>query len=126
MDKLVAEINRLELSMITKQDGQVRLSHPSMLSETIAKIAIYLSQLSDEITNAELNFKQNRARKFDELLKGGEKRTAAETFIRFDEDLIKAESDAERLRNFVKRTETVITTIQTHIRVKTNEAAGNL
>lgn len=126
MDKLVEEINRLELSMLKKVGGRVELANPTYLSETIAKIAIYLSQLSDEVTNAELNFKQSRAARFDSLLKEGEKRTAAETFIRFDQELIKAESDADRLRNFIKRTENVITTIQTHIRVKNNEAAGNL
>lgn len=126
MDKLVEEINRLELSMIRKVGGKIELSSPIVLSETIAKIAIYLSQLSDEVTNTELDFKQSRAAKFDSLLKSGEKRTAAETFIRFDQDLIKKESDADRLRNFIKRTENVITTIQTHIRVKTAEANNNL
>ena len=99
---------------------------PSMLSETIVKIAIYLSQLSGEITNAELAFKHDRAAQFDTMLKEGTKRTVAETLVKFDKDLIQKEMNAERLRNFVKRTEGVITTTQTHIRVKTNEAAGNL
>jgi hypothetical protein len=126
MDKLVQEINRLELGMIHKVSGRVELANPVKLSETIAKIAIYLAQLSDEVTNAELRYKQARAAKFDRLLKDGEKRTAAVDFIRYDQELIKAESDADRLRNFIKRTENVITTIQTHIRVKNNEAAGNL
>lgn len=126
MDKLVEEINRLELSMLKKVGGKVELANPVYLSDVISKIAIYLSQLSDEVTNTELDFKLKRAAKFDSLLKSGEKRTAAETFIRFDQELIKAESDAERLRNFVKSTDKVITTIQTRIRVKTAEANGNL
>lgn len=126
MDKLVKEINRLELSMLHKVGGKVELANPTYLSETIAKIAIYLSQLSDEVTNAELAYKQSRAARFDSLLKNNEKPTSAERLIRFDQDLIKMESDADRLRNFIKRTENVITTIQTHIRVKNNEAAGNL
>lgn len=126
MDKLVNEINRLELSMLHKTGGKVELAQPTYLSEVIAKIAIYLSQLSDEVTNSELAYKQSRAARFDSLLKDGEKPTSAERLIRFDKELIKKESDADRIRNFIKRTENVITTIQTHIRVKTNEAAGNL
>lgn len=126
MDKLVQEINRLELSMLNKVGGKVELANPTYLSETIAKIAIYLSQLSDEVTNAELAYKQSRAARFDSLLRNNEKPTSAERLIRFDQELIKMESDADRLRNFIKRTENVITTIQTHIRVKNNEAAGNL
>jgi hypothetical protein len=125
MEQLVKEINRLELSMIIKHQGVTQLKPPGVLSETIAKIAIYLSQLSDEVTNAELNFKQERARRFHENRKK-ESSSAAERMVRFDEELIKLESEADRLRNFIKRTENVITTIQTHIRVKNSEAAGNL
>lgn len=126
MDKLVAEINRLELSMVRKVGGKIELAQPIFLSETIAKIAIYLSQLSDEVSNAELTFKQSRAARFDALLKSGEKITSAERLIRFDQELIKKENDGERLKNFIKRTENVISTIQTHIRVKGNEANTNL
>lgn len=126
MDKLIQEINRLELSMISKANGRIELLPPGYLSETIAKIAIYLSQLGDEQVNAELEYKMARAKKFDQLIKNGEKRTGAETLVRFDVDLVQAESNSERLRNYIKRTEGVITTIQTHIRVKSNEAAGNL
>jgi phosphotransferase system IIA component len=95
-----------------------------ILSETIARIAIYLTKLAESVSEAELNFKLNRAAKFDRLLKDGEKRTAAETLIRFDQDLIKLEGEVERLRGYIKRCDNVITTIQTHISVKKIEATS--
>jgi hypothetical protein len=124
MEKLIQEINRLEMEMLVKRDGEVHLVEMHILSETIARIAIYLTKLAESVSEAELNFKLNRAAKFDRLLKDGEKRTAAETLIRFDQDLIKLEGEVERLRGYIKRCDNVITTIQTHISVKKIEATS--
>ena len=122
MEKLIQEINRLEMEMLVKRDGEVHLVEMHILSETIARIAIYLTKLAEHASEAEINFKLKRAKKYDELLKEGIKRSPAGEALRFDEELIKSEGEVERLRGYIKRCDSVITTIQTHISVKKIEA----
>jgi len=102
------------------------MADPHTLSETIAKISVLLAQLVDPIFDAELSYKQSRAKKYDDLLKKGEKKSPAAEAMRFDPELIKMENDVERIRNFIKRTEQIISTTQTHIRVQSGIARNEL
>lgn len=126
MDKLIQEINRLEMEMLSKRDGEVHLTSPHILSESIARISIYLSRLGDQVSEQELNFKLKRAARYDRLLKEGFKTTQIDRELKYDQELIKHENEVERLWKYIKRTEGVISSIQTHIRVKSTEASNGL
>lgn len=123
-DKIIGQIISLENRLLHTTGNNVTMAAPAVLSETIAKISILLANLSEPLFQAELDYKLARAARFDRYLKEGEKRTVAESLIRYDRELIKAELEVERIRNFMKRMDSLIMAIQSHLRVKTAETSN--
>jgi len=121
MNEIIKKINILEKNLVTPQG----LANPSILSETVVKIAILLAQLVDPLSEAELQFKQKRAKEYHRLRENMADSPAKE-MVRSNEELIKQEADIDKVKNFIKRTDQIITTVQSHNRVKSEEARSNL
>lgn len=121
MDKIIERITILEKNLVTPQG----LAQPMVLSENIVKIAILISQLVDPLSEAELEFKQKRAREYHRLRESFATTTARDE-IKMDEKLIRQEIEIDKVKNFIKRTEQILSTIQSHIKVKESEARSNL
>lgn len=127
VNKLIQTIQRLEASMLRRTDsGKIELMPPAVLSETIAKIAVLLANGNDMLTNVELEYRQAKAAKYDTLLKEiGENgkakysRSGASDAMDYDTEIIEHKMAVERIKGFVKRTDNVISTIQSHIRTAT-------
>lgn len=121
MDEIIKKINILEKSLVTPQG----LANPSVLSETVVKIAITLAQLVDPLSEAELQFRQKRAKEYHRLRENMADSPAKEA-TRHNPELIKEEADIDKVKNFIKRTDQIITTVQSHNRIKSEEARSNL
>lgn len=121
MDDIIKRINQMESNLVTPQG----LANPSILSETVVKIAILLAQLVDPLSEAELQFKQKRAKEYHRLRETMADSPAKEA-TRHNLELIKEESDIDKARNFIRRTEQIISTIQSHNKIKESEARNNI
>lgn len=121
MNDIITRITVLEKNLVTPKG----LANPSLLSETVVKIAILLAQLVDPLSESELQFKQQRAKEYHHLRENMADSPAKE-MVRNNEELIKEESDIDKVKNFIKRTEQIISTIQSHNKIKESESRGNL
>lgn len=121
MDETISKIILLEKQIPTKHG----LNNPHILSEIAVKLSVLLARLTDPLSEEELKYKGLKAKKYDALLKAGEKRSPANDALRYDRELIKQEIAIERIKGYVRRTDQIISTLQTHIRVKENEARNN-
>lgn len=121
MDETISKIILLEKQIPTKHG----LANPHILSEIAVKLSVLLARLTDPLSQEELQYKESKASKFDSLVKGGMKPSPAGDTLKMDRDLIKREIEIERIKGYLKRTDQIISTLQTHIRVKENEARNN-
>ena len=127
MEKIIEQIRKLEFQLLVRRpDGKAELASPSVLSEVIVKIAILLSQLTDWQTNFELDYKNNKAKMLDDLLKEGVAITPALNKIDLDKKMIELKTSLKRIENHIDRTESLIMTVQSHIKLKGIEAQNNL
>ena len=127
MEKIIEQIRKLEFQLLVRRpDGKAELASPSVLSEVIVKIAILLSQLTDWQTNYEIDYKNKKSKMLDELLKEGIAITPALNKIDLDEKMIELKTSLKRIENHIDRTESLIMTVQSHIKLKGIEAQNNL
>jgi len=116
-DAIIKQIMSLENQLLKRQGGRVVLAEAGQISETLGKISVLLANLSEPVFEAELEYKLTRAARYDRMLKDGEKRTVAEANLKYDQELIQKELAVDRIKGYIKRTEQLITTMQTHIKV---------
>lgn len=124
-DGIIAQIISLENKLLFQSGGKVVLAPPQQISETCGKMSILLANLAEPMFQAELDYKLARAARFDRLLQEGEKRTVAESLIKYDREMIRKELEVERLRNFVKRCDALIIAMQAHMKIKTAESRND-
>ena len=78
-------------------------------------------QLVDKVAEAELEFKRERASRYDKNIQDGLKRTPAADTLKFDKELIEMESTAERIRNYMKYVDGLVSSVQSLLKVKSSE-----
>lgn len=117
---IIKQIEKFQAQLLVNTGNGVEINNPTVVSEVIVKIRILLVQLVDHVADAELSFKQTRAAKYDELIKKGEKRTPAEAMIKMDLDLIKMESDADRINKYMKYVDSLVSAVQSLLKVQSS------
>ena len=119
-DKIIEQIERFQTQLLRPGDNGVEINNPVALSEAIVKIRVLLVQLVDKVADAELEFKRTRAARYDKLIAEGVKRSPATDTLKFDQELITMESQAERIRNYMKYTDSLVSAVQSLLKVQSS------
>lgn len=97
--------------------GTVEPATPTVLTANLLPIRGLLLQLVEHVSAAELDYRRSKAKKYDELVKEGQSRSAARDQLDMDVSLVEKKIAAERLRNFMKYSDGLCTSIQTTLKV---------
>lgn len=125
-DQIISQIAKFESKLLTRGQSGVEIAPPVVLSETIVKIRVLLLQLVDHLAEAELDYRRSKAARYDKFIKEGMKKSPAIDSLDFEQDLIEKRVAAERLRNYVKYVDSLVSSVQTAIRVQTGIAKNEL
>ena len=125
-DQIISQIAKFESKLLTRGQSGVEIAPPVVLSETIVKIRVLLLQLVDHLAEAELDYRRSKAARYDRFIKEGMKKSPAIDSLDFEQDLIEKRVAAERLRNYVKYVDSLVSSVQTAIRVQTGIAKNEL
>lgn len=126
IDQIIERINQLEGSLLVKRAGRIELTSPVVIANTLPQLAIILQQAVDPMTQIELDYRRAKAERFDRFIKEGMKKSPAIDQLKFEQDLLEMEAAVNRINNFVKLTQSTISTLQSNIRVQTGMATNNL
>jgi hypothetical protein len=125
-DGIIKKLGEYEARLLVRGDKGIEIADPTVLAPTIIQIRTLLVMLVDKVAEAELDFKRSRAARLDKFLKEGMKRSPAIDSVRFEQDLIEKEIAADRLRNYMKYVDSLVSSVQTHIKVQTGIANNAL
>lgn len=127
IDQIINKINELENGLLARdRTGRITIAPPPQIGEILPRLSILLQQAVDPMSKIDLEFRRARAARYDRFIKEGMKKTPAIDQLKFEQDLIEMESAVNRINNFVKLTQSTITTFQTNLRLQTGIANGNL
>lgn len=119
-NKIIEQIEKFQTNLLRPGQNGVEINDPSALSEAIVKIRVLLVQLVDKVADAELEFKRTRAARYDKLITEGTKRSPATDMLKFDQELIEMESNAERIRNYMKYVDSLVSAVQSLLKVQSS------
>lgn len=117
-NEIIDQLNKFQVRLFRKVDGVVVPADPVTLAENLLLIRGLLIQLVDKVAEAELDYRKSKAARFDSFLKQEMKRSPAMDQLDFEQDLIDKKIATERLRNFMKYTDGLCTSIQSVLRVQ--------
>lgn len=117
-NEIIEQLNKFQVRLFRKVDGTVVPADPVTLAENLLLIRGLLIQLVDKVAEAELDYRKSKAARFDSFLKQEMKRSPAMDQLDFEQDLIDKKIATERLRNFMKYTDGLCTSIQSVLRVQ--------
>jgi K+/H+ antiporter YhaU regulatory subunit KhtT len=127
VNQIIDSINNLESQLLVRDtQGKISLATPGVICNILPRLSILVQQAVDPMSQLDLRFRKSRAARFDQLLKEGIKKSPAMDQLKMEVDLIEMEAAVNRISNFVKLTQSTITTFQTNLRLQTGMAAGNL
>lgn len=119
-DQIIHEIEKFQATLLINKNNRVEINDPGALSEAIVKIRVLLVQLVDKVATAELEFKRARAARFDKFIKEGMKKTPAVDALKFEQDLIEMEVATERIRNYMKYVDSLVSAVQSLLKVQSS------
>lgn len=125
-ESILKQIEKFEVNLLVKGSGGVEIAQPHILGENIVKIRVLLVQLVDCVATAERDYRHSKASRYDELIKEGTKRSPAMDMLKLDKELIDKEIATERLRGYMKYIDSLVSSVQSHIKVQTGIANTNL
>ena len=117
-DQIIEQLDKFQVRLFVRHDGMVVPADPVTLSENLLLIRGLLIQLVDKVADAELDYRKSKAAAFDKLIKEGVKKSPAFDLLDVTPDLIDKKIATERLRNYMKYTDGLCTSIQSVLRVQ--------
>jgi hypothetical protein len=130
-EEILKQLSQYQGHLFTRKDGVVIPASPSVLSANLLPIRQLLILLVDKVYESELAYRKAKAAKYDELMtshKPGEKpmsKSAAEDAVDRDMAVVELKVGTERLRNFMKYTDGLCTSIQSVLRVQAGSEKNN-
>ncbi len=121
-DEIIAQLDNFQARLFIRRNGQVEPADPNTLANNLLLIRGLLIQLVDKVADAELTYRRAKAGRFDTLIqtKEGQKpmsRSAAIDQLEREHDLIDMKIGTERVRNYMKFTDGLCTSIQSVLKV---------
>lgn len=126
VDKIIQQLERFQAQLLIKSNGTVEVADPATLSATGVKIRVLLVQLVDKLAIIERDYRHSKAAMYDKLIKEGVKKSPALDQIDLTPEIIDKRIEAERIRGYAKYVDSLVSSIQTHIKVQTGIARNDL
>ncbi|UOF77984.1 hypothetical protein [Caudoviricetes sp.] len=117
-DKIIEQIEKFQTNLLRPGENGVEINDPGALSEAIVKIRVLLVQLVDKVADAELEFKRTRAARYDKFITEGMKKSPAVDALKFDQELIEMEINTERIRNYMRYVDSLVSAVQSLLKVQ--------
>lgn len=123
-DQIIAQLEKFQVRLFIRQDNMVVPADPVTLAENLLLIRGLLIQLVDKVAEAELDYRKSKASRFDRFIKEGVKKSPAFDLLDMEQDLIDKKIATERIRNYMKYTDGLCTSIQSVLRVQSGSDKG--
>lgn len=117
-DKIIEQIEKFQTTLLRPGQNGVEINDPQTLSQAIVKIRVLLVQLVDKVADAELDYKRTRAARYDRFITEGMKKSPAVDALKFENDLIEKEVATERIRNYCKYVDSLVSAVQSLLKVQ--------
>lgn len=101
-----------------KDDGSLEPGLPEDLANNLLLIRGLAIRMIDILYNQELEYRRAKAARFDKFIKEGIKKSPAFDLLEMEDDLIEMKVSTERLRNYLKYTEGLCTSVQSVLKFK--------
>lgn len=125
-ETILKQIEKFEVQLLDKRGGQTVVAAPHILGENIVKIRVLLVQLVDIVAEVEMDYRKSKAARYDSFLKDGVKKSPAIDALEFENDLIEKKIATERLKGYMKYIDSLVSSVQTLIKVQTGIAKNEL
>jgi hypothetical protein len=125
-ESILKQIEKYELQLMVKGSSGTEIAPPHILGECIVKIRILLLQLVDCVAQAEKDYRLSKAARYDRLIAEGIKKSPAFDQLKVEPDLIEKEIAAERLRSYMKYIDSLVSAVQTQVKIQTGIAKNDL
>lgn len=119
-DKIIEQIEKFQTQLLVNHGNGVEINNPQALAEAIVKIRVLLVQLVDKVADAQLEFKRTRAARYDKFITEGMKKSPAVDALKFEQDLIEMESAAERIQGYMKYVDSLVSAVQSLLKVQSS------
>lgn len=122
-DEIIAQLDTFQARLFIRRNGQVEPADPVTLSNNLLLIRGLLIQLVDKVADSELMYRKAKASRYDSFLtahKPGEKgmsKSAAMDKLDMEDDLIDMKITSERIKNYMRYTDGLCTSIQSVLKV---------
>lgn len=118
VDEIITQLDGFVAKLYVRTSSGVEPADPVTLSANLLLIRGLLVQLTPHLAELDKTARLTKAGKFDALLKAGEKKSPAHDALKNDQELIKLESDAERVKLYAKYVDGLCTAVQSVLRVQ--------
>lgn len=120
-DNIVNQITQYSNDLYDRdKDGNLVPNLPEALANNLLLIRGLMIRLIDIVADAELEYRKAKAARFDKFIKEGMKKSPAFDQLEMEDDLIDMKITTERLRNYLKYTEGLCTSVQSVLKFKTS------
>lgn len=99
-------------------DGETVPAYPDDLAKNLLLIRGAVTRLIDVVYDAELEYRRTKAARYDKFIKSGMKKSPAFDQLEMEPDLIEMKANTERVRNYLKYTEGLCSSVQSVLKYK--------
>lgn len=122
--EIIEQLNSFQVKLFVRRGNAVEPADPVTLANNLLLIRGLLIQLVDKVADAELEYRHAKAVKYDKLIADGVKKSPAIDSLKMDTELIGMEIETERVRNFMRYTDGLCTSIQSVLKVQSSSSKG--
>lgn len=124
-EEIIEQLNNFQLKLFVRGSNGVEPANPTILSNNLLLIRGLLIQLVDKVAESELKYRKSKATRFDQLIQKPAEgkamsKSAAMDALDMEPDLIDMKIATERLKNFMKYTDGLCTSIQSVLKVQSS------
>jgi hypothetical protein len=119
-DTVIDQITGYSNKLYVQNGNVLEPALPEALANNLLLIRGLMLRLIDIVYEEELTYRHAKAATFDRLIKEGYKKSPAFDQLEMESDLIDKKINVERLRNYLKYTEGLCTSVQSVLKFKTS------
>lgn len=116
-ERIIELLNSYQANCYVRQGNHVVPADPITLANNLLLIRGLLIQLVDEVSKAEKAYRNKKASMYDFHVTNGLKASPAQDAVDRDMEVQELRIEAERLRNYMKYTDGICTSIQSVLKV---------
>lgn len=124
-DQIIERLGTYQTRLFVKVNGRTEPASPDVLSSNLLLIRGLLMYLVDAVADADLAYRHAKAARFDQLIQSQQpngkpmSKSAALDALDMEADLVDMKIETERLKNYLKFTDGLCTSIQSVLKFQT-------